>query len=57
MITLRPVRRVKRLIRDLPRDEQLRAQQLVREGGTLPRPTLEDELARFIRVVRYANYW
>jgi hypothetical protein len=56
MIVIKPVRKIKR-IEDLPRDEVIRQRQVVAQGGKLPRPVLERELARFKRVKLYANYW
>ena len=52
---LRPVRKIKKL-KGLPRDEMVRAREVVRRGGQIPKPELEAELARFERVIKYANY-
>lgn len=56
MIKEKPVRKIKRLLPNLPRDEVARAQSIIKRGGQLPKPVLEAELARFLRVLRYANY-
>jgi len=56
MIIEHPIRRIKKL-ENLPRDEVLHAQQVVKQGGRLPKHVIEKELARFLRVQRHANYW
>lgn len=56
MITEKPIRKMKKLI-GLPRDEVLRLRDIVRHGGGMPKIKLEQELARFQRIQKYANYF
>lgn len=55
MIVRKPVRLMKQLGL-LPRDEHLRRQKVIRSSSSLPKAELEQHLARFERIRKYANY-
>jgi hypothetical protein len=52
----RPVRRLKKLASELPRDLRKEAEAVARKGGTMAKPDLEAAVAEFERKKRYVNY-
>ena len=52
----RPVRRLKKLAAELPRDLRKEAEAIARQGGTLSKPQLEQAVADYERKQKYVNY-